>query len=247
MSPYLLLDLAKIHVANKRIPYQHARVGLMVKLKQAKHLISPEEPHSVYVLPEKKAAKSIIQATADILHIHPNAHIAIVSPRKKLPPLITELAQQHPHAHILLSHKVSKNVRRFLKTPFLENILNEQNIIEETAQPIQAATDPMLPETTTPIAETTHDEGEAKIIHETLGQYPRDTVFTLLSDNREDDQELIAALRMLKKNRPKKKTDLVRLLSNHIHNNLQQTQALVIKLQAEGIIKIDAAENVRYS
>lgn len=53
--PHLLIDLAKLK-KNSKIPYKHAKVGLMVSLKQAKKLITPDEPHAVYVLPEKKQA-----------------------------------------------------------------------------------------------------------------------------------------------------------------------------------------------
>jgi len=60
--PHLLLDLAKSPAPKRKIPFAHAKVGLFATFKAAKRMITPEEPHGIYVLPRKKAACSIAQA-----------------------------------------------------------------------------------------------------------------------------------------------------------------------------------------
>ena len=59
------------------------------------------------------------------------------------------------------------------------------------------------------------------------------------------ESALIAtALALLKKNHPKKKQDLVRLLTER--SNPELAQEMLAELQSAGKIHIDAAENVRY-
>ena len=103
--PHLLLDLAKSPAPKRKIPFARAKVGLFVTLKAAKRMLAPEEPHSLYVLPNKKAARSIAQAAADILQHQPQAQIAIVSPRKKLRPYLHQLQIKYPLARLLHKKK----------------------------------------------------------------------------------------------------------------------------------------------
>lgn len=112
---YLFLDLAKKHIDARKIPYRLAQIGLLVTRKQAKKLIAPEEPHGVYVLPEKKAAHSIICAVHEILLLHPDAKIAIVSERKKVQAAFVALQNEFPEAKLLCHHKLGKAVHTFLK------------------------------------------------------------------------------------------------------------------------------------
>lgn len=148
--PHLLLDLAQSPTPKRKIPYHRAKVGLFVTLKAAKRMLAPEEPHSLYVLPNKKAARSIAQAAADILQHQPQAQIAIVSPRKKLRPYLHQLQIKYPQARLLHKKKLGKAVRRFLKqarqpeNPFGE-APSEQRLIEHTAQTVQQAVAQIIP------------------------------------------------------------------------------------------------------
>lgn len=213
--PHLLLDLAQAPTPKHKIPYHRAKVGLFVTLKAAKRMLAPEEPHSLYVLPNKKAARSIAQAAADILQHQPQAQIAIVSPRKKLRPYLHQLQIKYPQARLLHKKKLGKAVRRFLKqarqpeNPFGE-APSEQRLIEHTAQNVQQAVAQIIPSA------------------------PAGAESALIA----------TALALLKKNHPKKKQDLVRLLTER--SNPELAQEMLAELQSAGKIHIDAAENVRY-
>ena len=146
--PHLLLDLAKSPAPNRKIPFARAKVGLFVTLKAAKRMLAPEEPHSLYVLPNKKAARSIAQAAADILQHQPQAQIAIVSPRKKLRPYLHQLQIKYPLARLLHKKKLGKATRQFLKQarqPEKANAQTEQQLIEHTAQSVQQAVAQIAP------------------------------------------------------------------------------------------------------
>ena len=192
---HLLLDLDKAPA--KKIPFKHARIGLFVSFKAARRMTAPDEPHGIYVLPRKKAARSIAQAAAEILQHHPDARIAIASPRKKLTPHLQSLQRQYPHAVLLHKKRLGKSIRQFLKRGFRQPETpisgSEQRVIERIAQEVRHAAEPLA---------------------------------------------------LLKKNRPKKKQDLVRLLSEH--TNREDAQRIIGELQNTGRIRIDAAENVKY-
>ena len=232
--PHLLLDLAKSPTPKRKIPFAHAKVGLFATFKAAKRMITPEEPHSIYVLPSKKAARSIAQAAADILQHQPQAHIAIVSARKKLRLYLHSLQIKYPQANLLYKKKLGKSVRQFLKQarqPENERSgfqrspnpkpQSEQQVIEHAAHSVQQAVAQIAP------------------------RKPASQVFTLLATQEAQSKPSIAAtLALLKKNRPKKKQDLVRLLTER--SNPQLAQEMLAELQRAGKIHIDAAENVRY-
>ena len=214
--PHLLLDLAKSPAPKRKIPFAHAKVGLFVTFKAAKRMITPEEPHGIYVLPRKKAARSIAQAAADILQHQPQAQIAIVSSRKKLRPYLHQLQIKCPQARLLHKKKLGKAVRRFLKQarqPEKANAQTEQQLIEHAAQSVQQAVAQIVPAPTFAPAPS-----------------PSNNITT--------------ALALLKKNRPKKKQDLLRLLTER--SNPKLAQEMLVALQSAGKIHIDAAENVRY-
>ena len=214
--PHLLLDLAKSPAPKRKIPFAHAKVGLFATFKAAKRMITPEEPHGIYVLPRKKAARSIAQAAADILQHQPQAQIAIVSSRKKLRPYLHQLQIKYPQARLLHKKKLGKAVRRFLKQarqPEKANAQTEQQLIEHAAQSVQQAVAQIVPAPTFAPAPS-----------------PSNNITT--------------ALALLKKNRPKKKQDLLRLLTER--SNPKLAQEMLVALQSAGKIHIDAAENVRY-
>lgn len=235
--PYVLLDLAKLKKV-KKIPYQYAKVGLMVNLKQAKKLITPDEPHSVYVLPEKKAGNSIIQAVSDILNTRPQSRIAIVSPRKNLKSAMQEIAAQYPQAQPVLFKKSGKKLISWLKSECVQpEKTTEYNVGAESADNIQER------DAQANIACSRHTP--------TLSAVSEPNPNTFLSvmerdESHNNDAGLNAALAILKKNRPKKKNDLVRLLGDTQSTSTEPIHELITQLQNEGYIQIDAAENVRY-
>ena len=188
MKTHLFLDLDKIKVCTKDIPLKHARVALFAPFKMAKKLITPDEPHSIYVLP-----------------------------RKKWQIALKHLQTDFPQTQFLLKNRLGKKVRQFVKAP-LET--PETIDIATIANNVQAAVNKIL---------------------------PKPEVFTLLTTTEPiNEPDISTALVLLKKNRPKKQNDLVKLLSGSLKQDDASVQQLVSQLQKKGIITIDNAQNVRY-
>lgn len=236
---YLLFDLAKQPLKYKKLPFIHAQICLFVKNKQAKRLITPAEPHRIYVLPKENTAYSMIQAAEEILQLHSDRVLTIVSPRGKVQAALSSLQQRYPNAQIQVFRKYGKKAKKYIKMNAVESILNVQANDEKTAGQNQAA--PLLNSVQQNEAE---ENGISEAIHRS---HNNETVFTLLEQqNQETDKEIQAALLLLKKNRPKKKNDLVHLLTHTRNGTPEQALELVIMLEQTGHIQIDAAENVRY-
>lgn len=247
--PHLLLDLAQSPTPKRKIPYHHAKVSLFATFKAAKRMITPEEPHSIYVLPRKKATLSIAQAAADILQHQPQAAIAIVSPRKKLRPYLHQLQIKYPLARLLHKKKLGKATRQFLKqaqqsplAPTADGATREHSETQTTKQ-----------KTKHPKAKNPNEQQlihrAAQSVQQAVAQIipapPANQVFTLLATQETRPSSPInTALALLKKNRPKKKQDLLRLLTER--SNPKLAQEMLVALQSAGKIHIDAAENVRY-
>ena len=212
MKIHLFLDLDKIKVRAKDIPFKHARVALFAPFKMAKKLITPDEPHSIYVLPQKRAVASMIAAVKEILQHDAHVKIAIVSPRKKWQIALNRLQTDFPQTQFLLKKRLSKKVRQFVKAPL------------ETPEAIDINT-----------------------IANNVQILPKPEVFTLLTTTESiNEPDISTALVLLKKNRPKKQNDLVKLLSGSLKQDDASVQQLVSQLQKKGIITIDNAQNVRY-
>lgn len=238
---HLLLDTAKLKTPTADIPFKHARVGILATFKQAKKLITPDEPHAIYVLPDKKAAAAITEAAAEILQHHPQSRIAIVSPRKKVAAAIAGLCARYPQADILYKKRLSKKARRFLKhRPDAPAAITVQTEAEPAAHPLPDSDEQHLIHTTA-----------AHVQAAVAGIQAQSAITAEPSDGQPDnpppvDAETEAALLLLKKNRPKKKSDLVRLLTQHPQLGHTPIDDLIYTLEHSGIIRIDVAENVKY-
>ena len=229
---HLLLDLAKVRIKPRDIPFHRAKVGLFAPFKTAKRMITPEEPHSIYVLPEKRAAHSIIAAVNEILAHHPDARIAIVSPRKKVQAALEGCQARYPNAVLLVKNRLGKSIKRFLKS---------KSSLHTAAAPAEQDDDPMVRQ-----AARIARQAVKQIMSEDAGTPPhKEPVFTLLQTQLcANDRDMAAALLLLKKNRPKKKQDLLRLLTQKTPT--LKAEEIVHSLQQSKQIYIDAAENVRY-
>ncbi|ULJ65562.1 hypothetical protein [Wielerella bovis] len=219
---YLLIDLAKTDTKWQDIPFEDAKVGLFATLKAAKRMIAPEEPHSIYVLPKKNAAFSIIAAAEEILSHHPDARIAIVSPRKKLPHALEDLQKVYPEAELLLKKRLGKKTYRFIQYADRQP---ENDEYEE-------------------IAEISTDNEQRSDEHASIVVAPMSAKFN--NNNPDIEPDVIAALLLLKHNRPKKKNNLVRLIASSVRHDTQRADNILSQLQHKGIIEIDVAENIRY-
>lgn len=291
---HLLLDLAKPKAKPKAkpaaIPFKHARCGLMVSLKQAKKLICPDEPHSVYVLPERKAAAAIVQAAEDILQQQPQARLAVVSPRKKVKAAVAALREQYPKAEILYKKQIGKTVRAFLKgkakaeqaeaqaLEAAENVAtqiqaareseaaDENQLIRNAAKLVQsAAAKTHTPQDICTVKEGTQPEqaaeqsAAAETVDEAAANVPgpaqtdaakpggSKTETATAGGTADAAPHTVAALLLLKKNRPKKKADLIRLLAQHPDIGAERAEETAAELEQSCLIRIDAAQNVRYA
>ena len=238
---HLLLDLAKVRIKPRDIPFPRAKVGLFAPFKTAKRMITPEEPHSIYVLPEKRAAHSIITAVNEILAHHPDARIAIVSPRKKVQAALEGCQARYPNAVLLVKNRLGKSIKRFLKGKSSLHPAAAHRPDDSTAVPAEQDDDPMVRQ-----AARIARQAVKQIMSEDAGTPPhKEPVFTLLQTQLcANDRDMAAALLLLKKNRPKKKQDLLRLLTQKTPT--LKAEEIVHSLQQSKQIYIDAAENVRY-
>lgn len=247
---YLLLDLAKVPTKTRDIPFEQARLALFVRPKAAKRLTSPEEPHGIYVLPDKNAAHSIVQAAFEILSHHPQARLAIVSPRKKLTDLLAKLQKTYPQATIFHQKKLGKKTRRFLNQQPNPLVIDSQS--DQHHQPNQQELLAQLhaEQTACTMSNTTESaslQQTAQAIQTMAQRYTApNPVFTLLGDTLvQPNHDISDTLVALKKNRPKKKNDLLRLLTQRCHN-AEFAEQILAGLQEQNHIQIDAAQNVRY-
>ena len=182
---HLLLDLAKVPTKTRDIPFEQARLALFVRPKAAKCLTSPEEPHGIYVLPDKNAAHSIVQAAFEILSHHPQARLAIVSPRKKLTNLIAKLQKAYPQATIFHQKKLGKKTRRFLNqqpNPLVIDSQSDQHH-QPNQQELLAQLHAEQAACTSNVAESEFLQQTAQAIQAAAQRYTApNPVFTLLGD-----------------------------------------------------------------
>lgn len=214
---HLFLDLAKHKLPARKIPYKHAQIGLMVTHQQAKKLTAPEEPHSVYVLPKKKAAHSIICAIHEILELHPDAKIALISTRPKVQAALIQLQNDYPQAQLLCHHKLGKTIKKFLA--------------KKTKKPKPAPADSSAQSDDDIIKKAVANVQEALLqLNETAAP-----------------NSIEQLIKHLEQHRPHKKSELVHLISEYTQHNHKQTLNWIEQLQQTHYLHIDANENIHYS
>ena len=174
----------------------------------ALHLVIP---------PKDKFTRTILKTVKVILSGHPEAKIAVISPRGKLQKKLERLQQKYPASQIMSSSKLSKKVRSFL--------YHDERPSENRPQPLSAEEENEL------------IKRVAEEIEITVGLTPppqtEETALPGLSDT----------LRQIRRNRPKKKNALLHLLTQQHGSEAQQYLDALLE---QNLIKIDAAENVRY-
>ena len=227
---HLLIDTVKTDAGKKYLPFGRHDVRLFADKKTARpfrklaasadgtcpecggnaalHLVIP---------PKDKFTRTILKTVKVILSDHPEAKIAVISPRGKLQKKLERLQQKYPVSQIMSSSKLGKKVRSFL--------YHDERPSENRPQPL-----------------STEEENElikrvAEEIEITVGLTPppqtEETALPGLSDT----------LRQIRRNRPKKKNALLHLLTQQHGSEAQQYLDALLE---QNLIKIDAAENVRY-
>ncbi|HFC6351431.1 TPA: hypothetical protein ACFNMH_000295 [Neisseria elongata] len=227
---HLLIDTVKTDAGKKYLPFGRHDVRLFADKKTARpfrklaasadgtcpecggnaalHLVIP---------PKDKFTRTILKTVKVILSGHPEAKIAVISPRGKLQKKLERLQQKYPAAQIISSSKLGKKVRSFLyhderpseNPPRTLSPEEENELIKRVAEEIEIAIGLTLPPQTE----------EAAL------------------------PELSDTLRQIRRSRPKKKSALLHLLTQQHGSEAQQYLDALLE---QNLIKIDAAENVRY-
>lgn len=208
-------------------------VTLLAGKKQAKRLVKgktriqglPNGVGRIVALPEKKAGRFIAEHVMHMAAVQENGKIAVVCRRKKVKRCLKEIQAACLHVNIRCFKKAGKKLSAFLAD---NAVLAEENIAPNHCEPQQQVVQ------------------AAEQVREAAEHVLAEPVFTLLSDKAaEIPYELSGCLKLLKRNRPKKKTALVELLVSNRHSP-ETAQHTLELLQQKGYIRIDAAENVRY-
>ena len=227
---HLLIDTVKTDAGKKYLPFGRHDVRLFADKKTARpfrklaasadgacpecgdnaalHLIIP---------PKDKFTRTILKTVKVILSGHPEAKIAVISPRGKLQKKLERLQQKYPASQILSSSKLGKKVRSFL--------YHDERPSENRPQPLST-------EEENELIKRVAEEIEIAI-GLTLPPHTEETALPGLSDT----------LRQIRRNRPKKKNALLHLLTQQHGSEAQQYLDALLE---QNLIKIDAAENVRY-
>ena len=174
----------------------------------ALHLVIP---------PKDKFTRTILKTVKVILSGHPEAKIAVISPRGKLQKKLERLQQKYPASQIIGSSKLGKKIRSFL--------YHDERPSENPPQPLSAEEENELIKRVAEEIEIT--------VGLTLPPHTEETALPGLSDT----------LRQIRRNRPKKKNALLHLLTQQHGSEAQQYLDALLE---QNLIKIDAAENVRY-
>ena len=227
---HLLIDTVKTDAGKKYLPFGRHDVRLFADKKTARpfrklaasadgtcpecggnaalHLVIP---------PKDKFTRTILKTVKVILSGHPEAKIAVISPRGKLQKKLERLQQKYPASQIMSSSKLGKKVRSFL--------YHDERPSENPPQPLSAEEENEL------------IKRVAEEIEITVGPTPppqtEEAALPELSDT----------LRQIRRNRPKKKNALLHLLTQQHGSEAQQYLDALLE---QNLIKIDAAENVRY-
>ena len=227
---HLLIDTVKTDAGKKYLPFGRHDVRLFADKKTARpfrklaasadgtcpecggnaalHLVIP---------PKDKFTRTILKTVKVILSGHPEAKIAVISPRGKLQKKLERLQQKYPASQILSSSKLGKKVRSLL--------YHDERPSENPPQPLSA-------EEENELIKRVAEEIEIAI-GLTLPPQTEDAALPELSDT----------LRQIRRSRPKKKSALLHLLTQQHGSEAQQYLDALLE---QNLIKIDAAENVRY-
>lgn len=227
---HLLIDTVKTDAGKKYLPFGRHDVRLFADKKTARPFrklaasadgTCPECGGNAalhLVIPSKdKFTRTILKTVKVILTGHPEAKIAVISPRGKLQKKLERLQQKYPASQIMSSSKLSKKVRSFL--------YHDERPSENRPQPLSAEKENELIKRVAEEIEIT--------VGLTLPPHTEETALPGLSDT----------LRQIRRNRPKKKNALLHLLTQQHGSEAQQYLDALLE---QNLIKIDAAENVRY-
>ena len=227
---HLLIDTVKTDAGKKYLPFGRHDVRLFADKKTARpfHKLAASADGTcpecgsnaalhLVIPPKDKFTRTILKTVKVILSGHPEAKIAVISPRGKLQKKLERLQQKYPASQIMSSSKLGKKVRSLL--------YHDERPSENPPQPLSAEEENELIKRMAEEIEITAGL--------TLPPHTEETALPGLSDT----------LRQIRRSRPKKKSALLHLLTQQHGSEAQQYLDALLE---QNLIKIDAAENVRY-
>ncbi|MGF6148705.1 Uncharacterised protein [Kingella potus] len=270
---HLLIDTVKTDIAGKFLPASRHTVCLFADKRSAKPFrrLLPADwdntasaPLRLAVLRKKAVRAAILDTARDLLAADPQARIAVVSPRGRLRRKLDALQAKHPDAQIFYSGRLGKKTRAFLAQEQAFAVIPRENgrpsenetPFENTRQPERPSENGggTPPENDNPpaAAQTGGADGETQAADSDAAA---DDTETAAHSNTGDTlspagathqpADLQPVLRLLRKNRPKKKAALLELLARR-HGGAENAETLFAALAENGSITVDAAENIRY-
>ena len=263
MMGHWMIDLRTTSV-KKCAKWARATSSLTLFSKKKKQLKKVRKLANVQVcdVSGKKFAASIAKHIAAYLNHHPNGTLWVVSRSKKLKKRCQKWQARSPEAEIIFLKKMPAQLPKaaacfeaeskeqqtmvfelLAETSTKETIDPTEAIPEPIVETTEAAPEPIIETTATEPIETTETTPEP--IVETTATEPIETETTETAVE-SVDTTLATAQLIIKKNKPKKKQDFIRLLMQTLHLDTASAHHVLQQLQAAGNIKLDAAENIKY-
>ena len=230
------------------------------KLKQARQLPSAE----VCDVSGKKYGKTMLKHIKAYVRNHPEATLWVFTRNKKLRKRCQKWQARHPEVQLWVLKKLPSELPVEAETVEVETSVVEANeVVAETVVVAEAQADNKTPaaeaetsavEANEVVAETAVAEEaqvETPVAEETPTTENEETlVFTMetevFAETAPINPAVLEAQAVIKKNKPKKKQQLIHLLAQTLRLETAVAQDLVQQLQAAGNISIDAAENIKY-
>ena len=252
---HLLIDTVKTSVAGKFLPASRHTVRLFAGKRAAKPLrrllrvvqnsdgLPP--PIALTELPRKKdVPAAILDQARAILAADPQANIAVVSPRGKLRRKLDKLQTRYPDAQIFSAGRLGKKTRAFLaqETAFVITAPETDKTAHRPSETPPVGTEQPERPSENPTAAPSPAAAEAELINRSA-ENVRAAAAAGLPPAASDPAGLEQALRLLHKNRPKKKAALLAMLARQHGGGAEELFAALLET---GRIAVDAAENVRY-
>ena len=233
---HLLLDLHSTTFKAKHIPAGMQSVSLFAKgKKQLKQALAFAAKHAAAEVYEaRKPASALISELKNLLQSDYAVRAVLVSERKKVRQAVAALQKVYPDAELACWRKLGKKQRKKLKKYYSSQEITDTPAVIPLPPPSETAVPMLERKTEWPPLPVCADEVTA----------PPAVVLPSAADK--GCPTFQAAAAFIRRNRPKKKSDLGKALSERLNLEPLAVERLLAQLAEAGHIRVDAAENVRY-
>ena len=228
---YVLIDADKVPFKIRRLPENVIGVTVFAKSKKtvAKVRKQAKKRHTVETVNcrRDKLSAVMVGSLKEILRQTSDAAVMLCSPRKKVKRAAAALQAVYPEAQISVYKKLPKKTKLAPETEFVAD----------------EAVCARLPEALVPMLEQKTEWPPLPVCADEVAAPP---AVVLPSAANEGCPTFQAAAAFIRRNRPKKKSDLGKALSERLNLQPLAVERLLVQLAEAGHIRVDAAENVRY-